>query len=295
MSSLVHEIQLDAANAAVGVSALLRKALIVSTKLHVSEDVAWIRSELQGYANAEGDEVPSYRRLRGIPQVHNPFHGYIPLQMPPETHERVCSVPLRSSVAEIENLIETSEGTIRLTFNAQLADYLMRNMEVAMQPSLVFSTSVFVGILDSVRNRVLQWALDLESAGVLGDGLSFTPVEVQAAQQVTHNTITIGTMNNSQLQQLSSGSQSLRIEENREELSSLLAEVKQAAAAYGHAPQVGVDADTVLAQLQSERPNRSIIEASLKSLRSVLEGAAGGALATYVPKLVALMSAIGAS
>lgn len=51
MGSLVHEIQLDAANSEVSVSALLRKALIVSTKLNVFEDVAWIKAELSGYGD----------------------------------------------------------------------------------------------------------------------------------------------------------------------------------------------------------------------------------------------------
>lgn len=295
MGSLVHEIQLDAANAEVSVSALLRKALIVSTKLNVFEDVAWIKAELSGYGDGIGVEIPVYRHLRGTPQVRNPYHGYIPLQMPPETQEVLCKVPLNFSVAEIEAVLNQNDGNVRLTFSAKVTDYLLRSMDVPMQPVLSFSASAFVKVLDCVRNRVLQWSLDLESAGVLGDGLSFTPVEVQAAQQVTHNTITIGTMNNSQLQQLSSGSQSLRIEEHRQQLSSFLADIKEAAAVLGHASQASVDADTVLVQLQSAKPNRSIIEASLKSLRSVLEGAAGGALAEYIPRLVALMAAIGVS
>ncbi|MBA0288579.1 hypothetical protein D7Y39_01820 [Stenotrophomonas maltophilia] len=295
MGSLVHEIQLDAANAEVSVSALLRKALIVSTKLNVFEDVAWIKAELSGYGDGIGVEIPVYRQLRGTPQVRNPYHGYIPLQMPPETQEALCKVSLNFSAAEIEAVLNQKDGNVRLTFSAKVTDYLLRSMDVPMQPVLSFSASAFVKVLDCVRNRVLQWALDLESAGVLGDGLSFTPVEVQAAQQVTHNTITIGTMNNSQLQQLSSGSQSLRIEEHRQQLSSFLADIKEAAAVLGHASQASVDADTVLVQLQSAKPNRSIIEASLKSLRSVLEGAAGGALAEYIPRLVALMAAIGVS
>ncbi|HEL4106455.1 TPA: hypothetical protein UM350_001091 [Stenotrophomonas maltophilia] len=291
MSSLVQEIQRDALDPAVGVSDLLRKALVVSTKLKITVDTAWIKSELSGYG---GDvELPKYRELRGIPQVHNPRHGYMPLQMPPEMELEFCRLPMGFSVAEVESLLQQNEGLLRFTFPAPVTAHFLKHMEVKMQPSLAISPSVFHGVLDTVRNRVLQWALDLEGAGVVGDGMSFSPTDVKAAQHVTTITNNIGSMHNSQLQQLSSGQQSYQIAESREELSALLKEIRRAAESKGGAGQVLVDVDTVLVQLQSAEPKRGIVEESLRSLRTVLEGAAGGALTAYVPKLIALMAAIG--
>lgn len=79
MSSLVQEIQRDATDPDVGVSLLLRKALIVATKLKVTDETHWISLELSGY-DRELDEIPGYRELRGLPQVHNPYHGFIPFR-----------------------------------------------------------------------------------------------------------------------------------------------------------------------------------------------------------------------
>lgn len=294
MSSLVQEIQRDATDPDVGVSLLLRKALIVATKLKVTDETHWIRSELSGY-DRELDEIPGYRELRGLPQVHNPYHGFIPFQMPAAVQDIICKVPCGYSAAEIESLLQNSDGMIRLGFSTKATEFLLKSMEVQMQPSMILSASSFVRILDTVRNRVLQWALDLEEAGILGDGMSFSTTEVQAAQQVTNIVNNIGTMNNSQLQQLSSGGQSFKLEQCREDLSSLLVTIKSAAASTAQATQVNVDADTVLVQLQSKEPKRGIIEESLKSLREVLESAAGSALGDQLPKLVALMVGLGLS
>lgn len=113
MSSLVQEIQRDALDPAVGVSDLLRKALVVSTKLKITVDTAWIKSELSGYG---GDvELPKYRELRSIPQVHNPRHGHMPLQMPPEMELEFCRLPMGFSVAEVESLLQQNEGLLRFS------------------------------------------------------------------------------------------------------------------------------------------------------------------------------------
>lgn len=291
MSSLVQEIQRDALDPKVGVSDLLRKALVVSTKLKITGDTAWIKAELSGYRGTV--ELPGYRELRGIPQVHNPYHGYMPLHMPPKMEQKFCKLPLRLSVAEVESLLQKNGDELRFSFSAPVTAHFLKSMDVPMQPSLAISASAFHGVLDTVRNRVLQWALDLEGAGVVGDGMSFSPTDVKAAQHVTNITNNIGSMHNSQLQQLSSGQQFYQMSESREELAAFLKELRSAAESKGGAGQVLVDVDTVLVQLQSAEPKRGIVEESLKSLRTVLEGAAGGALTSYIPQLTALMAAIG--
>jgi hypothetical protein len=45
------------------------------------------------------------------------------------------------------------------------------------------------GVLDAVRNEILQWSLQLEAAGILGEGMVFSPSEQTVAKesQVIHN------------------------------------------------------------------------------------------------------------
>ncbi|WP_313146490.1 hypothetical protein [Stenotrophomonas sp.] len=296
MGSLVREMQQDALNSAVSVSDLLRKALVVSTKLQVDSEREWIRWELFGYpADDNSLQVESYRVLHGKPEVFNPFRGYMPLHMSAELQEAACTIHLGFSVAEIEALLEKHGSMIRMGFNPKAANALMRAMQYPLEPSMVLSATLFSRILDTVRNRVLQWALGLEEAGILGDGLSFTSIEVQAAKQVTHITNNIGSMTNSQIQQLSSGEQSYSIEQNAEALTSLLREIKNAAASTGEDERVSLNADTILLQLRSSEPNHTVIGECLRSLKTVIEGAAGGALGNYLPALLGLMNSIGLS
>ena len=42
-------------------------------------------------------------------------------------------------------------------------------------------------IVDKVRNLILDWSLELEKAGILGDQIIFTPHEKEEAKKVTNN------------------------------------------------------------------------------------------------------------
>jgi len=214
--------------------------------------------------------------------------------MTPEMQAQVCRFHIGYSIAEIESVLERNEGMVRLSFPAKLAAALRGGMSIPLEPSLLISSSTFVNALDAVRNRVLLWALDLEEAGILGQGVSFTAVEVERAQSVTNNyTTNIGSMHNSQVQVNSAGEQTLRIGENTDKLTELLGLIKDAARDTDHAQQISIDVDTVLLQLGSPTPKVGIVTDSLKSIRTILEGTVGGALATYTPKLVCLVSSLG--
>ena len=71
--SLVMELQRDALNPDNPVSNLLRKALVIATKLDLKNLENWITLELSGYPDQ--DLVPDYRTLIGQIEVWNPFHG----------------------------------------------------------------------------------------------------------------------------------------------------------------------------------------------------------------------------
>src|SRR5712691_4650814 len=76
--SIVMELQRDALDRTVPVSDLLRKALLVATKLGVRDLGEWIEHELNGYP--EGADFPEYRQFRGQLKAFNPHQGgWIPL------------------------------------------------------------------------------------------------------------------------------------------------------------------------------------------------------------------------
>jgi hypothetical protein len=55
MTSLVEELQRDALDSSVSVLDLLRKALVVATKLNIDEFKEWIELELKGYSDKKND------------------------------------------------------------------------------------------------------------------------------------------------------------------------------------------------------------------------------------------------
>ena len=66
-----------------------------------------------------------------------------------------------------------------------------------MRPALRFSTVQVKGVIEKVRSRVLEWALDLEAKGVLGEGMTFTSSEKQTVQQQHYH---FGDVSGSQIQ-----------------------------------------------------------------------------------------------
>ena len=97
MTSLIDELQRDAADTAAPVSALLRKALIVATKLEVSDIPAWIDKELSGYADS--DALPSCRVVHGTVRAQS-LRGWLPVQFPTgELQDTITKKHIYDSIA----------------------------------------------------------------------------------------------------------------------------------------------------------------------------------------------------
>lgn len=61
MKSIVLELQQLASEDTFPITSLLRKALIVTTKLNLDDFKKWINNELNGYEKT--DEIPKYTRI----------------------------------------------------------------------------------------------------------------------------------------------------------------------------------------------------------------------------------------
>lgn len=186
--SIVLELQQQASDSEKNILDLLRKALLVATKLNLVEFKQWVQNELNGY---KGGELPSYRQVHAQVKGKNPYHGLIPIGFPDKEMERTLSaVPIRDSVSALYDLIENRKPTdvlhMQMPFEAQrmvsqLLDSPFRDIEVYW----VLQRSQIVEILDTVRNTILEWALKLEGEGIVGNGISFSEDEKQKASSNT--------------------------------------------------------------------------------------------------------------
>lgn len=168
---------------------LLRKALMVATKLNLATFREWILSELNGYAGAAGELLPDYRLIHGELRVQNPFHGLQPFLVPQDIHDVVTQVQITESVASIQQLVEGSKnGHLVFYFSPEQERILMSMQEgfAPLRPLRTIGANKLIAILNTIRTRILEWSLSLEAEGILGDGLSFSSKEKQAAMQ-SHN------------------------------------------------------------------------------------------------------------
>lgn len=205
MDSLVLELQRDALDRNIHITDLLRKALLVSKKLKIKDIEEWLDGELNGY---EGIPTPDYRQVRGELKVLNPYNGWNPVMLSDdEWQDLLCLRNLDISISQIENLLENSEGgSFLMKYPAEPAGVIMKLIGQQLEPALHISLHQLVLIIDSIKTKIMEFALDLESRGILGEGMTFSKREQQLAESITYNTINIQRMDNSQIQQATADS-----------------------------------------------------------------------------------------
>lgn len=169
MSAIVLELQAEAMDANTNLGNLLRKAFAVATKLQLTEWIHWCRCELNGYSNK--DKVPEYRVLQGELKMFNPYNGIWMQFVGAGMVKTSCS----QSIAEVQELASL-DGMI---LQPLPPEGYARMSNVITPPVLILQKTSLIGILDSVRNTVLDWTLKLEADGVLGEEMTFSQQEKQ--------------------------------------------------------------------------------------------------------------------
>lgn len=172
--SLVREIQSAAVDSSVPLPTLLRKCKLLSARLGSEELKRWIDAELNGYERRE--DLPSYRIL----QVHSKgdFSGSfqstlqnanIPLScMPEQLRESLGHSYLMMPIASLEATLAGGEaGSLREPWNPDIVAHYGDNIYEGMnciQAWKVIPKIAVVAVLDTVRTRVLNFALEIEAA-----------------------------------------------------------------------------------------------------------------------------------
>lgn len=183
--SLVAEIQAGALDRNVAVGDLLRRVKLAAAKLKMSDALAWVESELNGYTCEIGD-APRYRVASGTLMGYSPYHGTRLATGDPQMIAILSLCVFREPVASLEMLINSSGEFLALPIDVKLAKGIRASGSNEIY-KVHFSKNVLVGIVDSVRNLVLDWAIKLEDEGILGEGVSFTVEEKRKAADIAQN------------------------------------------------------------------------------------------------------------
>lgn len=184
MASLVAKFQKDVLDSTKSVTDVLRTAKVISAKLGLNDIEEWIAAELNGYADLES--TPSYRRAGGILQVQNPYRGWLTV-----TGGSLPSMPFRHSVSQIEEFSKQETISFEPEPNAPLSPPYS-----SLPQRVVFSGIVFKGMIEAVRERLLDWSLELEKRGIAGEDMSFDEREKEAAHSQIFHIQNVGVLGN---------------------------------------------------------------------------------------------------
>jgi AbiTii len=186
VESLVEQLQRDAIDPKVRVADLLRKVLLVASKLEVPSVPTWVEKELSGYNRDNmADDLPQYRVLTGRVMALNPVRGWQAVIFEHSEKENGFSQrPVVDGVAMIEALIENTQNDLIAAYPAEVESLLRKSMNTKLPVACHIGRASMAGILDKIRSRVLRWSLELDKAGIRGQGISFTREEKARAHDI---------------------------------------------------------------------------------------------------------------
>jgi AbiTii-like protein len=155
------------------ITVLLRKCIVLGHQLKNERLKAWANKELNGYD--PDDEIPSYRVLRTVAKGN--FSGrfgrqmrnwQIPAMLLEDRHrDWATTSPLIHPISAYEDLSKAEGGCVQSPWDPNLVLYYQQ--KISNQGYSLISawqdipTSGIVGMLDTVRNRVLNMALEIQT------------------------------------------------------------------------------------------------------------------------------------
>jgi hypothetical protein len=168
---LLQEIRDGAVDGKTDISTVLRKSLVLATKLDHEGFKTWVEKELNGYG--PNDELPPYRVLhvQSLGDFVGPFHSVarglpIPPKNVPEKFRKVATtMSLTDTVAGLSTLLREREDELIAPWPADLtavlADKFYEGMNL-VRAWRVVPRNLVAGVIDTVRNRLLGFVLEIE-------------------------------------------------------------------------------------------------------------------------------------
>jgi len=123
-------------------------------------------------------------------------------------------MPFRDSISSVLSLIENLKDGNWAYLPLEDGSEMSRSLRSYFHIDPMFTRQIsflsrlnpiqIKAIPEQIKDKVLEWACDLESAGVTGDGLSFSPKEKEVAHSITFN------IHNCSIEQLNNMGMNLR-------------------------------------------------------------------------------------
>ena len=183
MEGLVAQLQAEALDQSISVCNLLRKVKVAAVKLGLSDTVEWADSELRGYTK----DVPTYRMVTGQCKAFDPYRGWTVVSGKAEIIAALSQRAIGQAISSLEDVVSGGSDNLSITVAPSIAEGIISSNPGCQDVALFLSRGSIVAIVDHVRNMVLDWALDLERAGIRGEGLAFSATEQKRAEAAPLN------------------------------------------------------------------------------------------------------------
>ncbi len=166
---LIVSLQNDILEQNIELSSILRKAKVLASALNNREIKTWVDHELNGYQNEE--ELPEYRKFsafnRGDFQSPNSILRNYPISIiniPNETFRNALqenNIPF--GVKTLETTLKRGEKEFKRKWSAELIEYYNRCFgSTCIDAWKAIPIGQYDQILDSIRNRLLDFLLELQ-------------------------------------------------------------------------------------------------------------------------------------
>ena len=192
--SLLDEIRSDLVNESANLSNTLRKAKILASELGVPEFREWVDFELDGYPNRE--KVPSYRRIRptNVGTFVGPFQKVdnVPLptyNLPVAVRDFAENLFFFVGVGELEAQVSSSSDSFQKKWAPEMVMLAKPHISTTGEAVLVDAYQpvpgyVISGILDQVKNKLLDFVLSLQESSITSEDLDNRAVKPEAVRNL---------------------------------------------------------------------------------------------------------------
>ena len=174
--NLLDEIQQELTSPSATTANILRKARVLASQLRSVELQRWAKSELDGYGKNE--ELPTYRQMHlaayGTVYEFGGIRRNVPIptmMLPAELQETLTNFPVRENVAALEEIIKSDKENLRTRHPPELTEWLKKHFEPGSAEGLIETYQpvpkyLYSGILDSIKNRLLEFVLEMKENNV---------------------------------------------------------------------------------------------------------------------------------
>jgi hypothetical protein len=296
MVTIVERLQQAALDKHSSVSDLLRRVKVASAKLGLGAVEDWVEQELNGYTT----RVPDYRSVRGTPMGRNPVRGWMPISGDVEPLSQTANgQPVSVLEALLVSLASEAGSSVEIAYpDAICAELDRANGVRGWTYKLRVPSSELTRILDRVRTLVLDWALNLERAGIMGTDEAFDATDKQKAQAAAP-TINIGHIG-SLVGNLGHGNVtgSITVSDLKtEQIGAIIPQLRAHRAELVSAGADGGRLDDRLSALEkalaNPQPDHGLLRGLLTDLRNCLSGAAGSLVASGAINVLNMMLGTG--